>query len=64
MSLKFPVAPSITDRTKEEETKGVTAAVDDVSNLTFQRAIYRLILKEESCGLDRSYHFQLIYYTN
>ncbi|CAH0386637.1 unnamed protein product [Bemisia tabaci] len=45
-----------TDESKIEETKGVTTAVDDVKNPSFERAKARLILTVESSGLDGSYY--------
>lgn len=42
-------------------SQGVTTAVDDVRNWIFQSALSLLILNVESCCLNRSYYFQLIY---
>ena len=46
-----------TNENNVEETKGVTTAVDDVRNPTFQRAMSRLLLNLESGCLDESYYF-------
>ena len=52
---------SLTGESKVEETKDVTTAMDDVMNLIFQSTISWLIFNVETCRLDRSYYFDLIY---